>query len=280
MASVAKHIRRLRTEQHMTQEDLAEKLFVTRQTVSAWETGKAQPDLETLERIAVVLDVEVTELIYGTPQSPNLRELKQKWAVIGGALVSAIAVMLFSLGYFDYLGTWSGGFSYQYDDLDYTLSFSELPGTYSVDIDLEHPESNIGKVLYEDESGCRIIVDEVFQADGPHSWVISFLSEGTCRQSGSKLVTPAVERPAGKRSGLFSSDFAAALTTTADGVSWPGKFRGMAGLQKKGNQTDYYLFHAVFNSNNGTSSGFPRTIQNQTVTVTLEGLTCFATIRE
>ncbi len=39
MASVAKHIRRLRTEQHMTQEDLAEKLFVTRQTVSAWETG-------------------------------------------------------------------------------------------------------------------------------------------------------------------------------------------------------------------------------------------------
>lgn len=49
MASVAKHIRRLRTEQHMTQEDLAEKLFVTRQTVSAWETGKAQPDLETLE---------------------------------------------------------------------------------------------------------------------------------------------------------------------------------------------------------------------------------------
>ena len=96
MASVAKHIRRLRTERHMTQGDLAEKLFVTRQTVSAWETGKAQPDLETLERIAVVLGVEVTELIYGAPQSPNLRELKQKWAIIGGALVSAIAALLFS----------------------------------------------------------------------------------------------------------------------------------------------------------------------------------------
>ena len=136
MASVAKHIRRLRTERHMPQGDLAEKLFVTRQTVSAWETGKAQPDLETLERIAVVLGVEVTELIYGAPQSPNLRELKQKWAVIGGALVSAIAALLFFLGYFDYLGTWSGGFFYQYNDLDYALSFSELPGTYSVDIDL------------------------------------------------------------------------------------------------------------------------------------------------
>ena len=38
MASVGKHIRRIRTERHMTQEQLAEKLFVTRQAVSAWET--------------------------------------------------------------------------------------------------------------------------------------------------------------------------------------------------------------------------------------------------
>ena len=55
MASVAKHIRRLRTERHMTQGDLAEKLFVTRQTVSAWETGKAQPDLETFRCLALAI---------------------------------------------------------------------------------------------------------------------------------------------------------------------------------------------------------------------------------
>lgn len=39
MASVAKHIRHLHTEHRLTQEDLAGKLFVTRQTISAWETG-------------------------------------------------------------------------------------------------------------------------------------------------------------------------------------------------------------------------------------------------
>ena len=43
MASVGKHIRNLRTARHMTQEELSEKLFVTRQAVSAWETGKALP---------------------------------------------------------------------------------------------------------------------------------------------------------------------------------------------------------------------------------------------
>ena len=40
----------------MTQEQLAEKVFVTRQAVSAWETGKALPDVETLERIAGALE--------------------------------------------------------------------------------------------------------------------------------------------------------------------------------------------------------------------------------
>lgn len=42
MAAVGKHIRALRTERGMTQEDLAEKLYVTRQTVSNWENGVSQ----------------------------------------------------------------------------------------------------------------------------------------------------------------------------------------------------------------------------------------------
>ena len=68
MASVGKHIRSLRIAKHMTQEALSEKLFVTRQAVSAWETGKALPDVETLERIAAALDAGVTEVIYGVPK--------------------------------------------------------------------------------------------------------------------------------------------------------------------------------------------------------------------
>ena len=45
MASVGKHIKHLRTARNMTQEQLAERLFVTRQAVSAWETEKALPDV-------------------------------------------------------------------------------------------------------------------------------------------------------------------------------------------------------------------------------------------
>ncbi|MGI6001911.1 MAG: helix-turn-helix transcriptional regulator [Candidatus Merdisoma sp.] len=39
MANVGKNIRRLRNEKRMTQDELAEKLFVSRQTISNYETG-------------------------------------------------------------------------------------------------------------------------------------------------------------------------------------------------------------------------------------------------
>ena len=49
----------------LTQEELAEKLSVTRQAISNYETGKTQPDIETLNKIASILEVSVEELIYG-----------------------------------------------------------------------------------------------------------------------------------------------------------------------------------------------------------------------
>ncbi|MFQ9128417.1 MAG: helix-turn-helix transcriptional regulator [Butyricicoccaceae bacterium] len=40
---------RLRTEKKMTQDELAEKVFVTRQAVSRWEKGETTPNVETLK---------------------------------------------------------------------------------------------------------------------------------------------------------------------------------------------------------------------------------------
>ena len=66
---VGKNIKKIRTELNMTQEELAEKISVTRQAVSNWETEKTQPDTETLERISEVLGVTIEELIYGKQKS-------------------------------------------------------------------------------------------------------------------------------------------------------------------------------------------------------------------
>lgn len=62
---VGRNLKRLRQRSGLTQDALAERLHVTRQAVSAWETGKNQPDVETLAALAEALGADVRELIYG-----------------------------------------------------------------------------------------------------------------------------------------------------------------------------------------------------------------------
>ena len=58
-----KTIKYFRTSHKMTQETLALKLGVTRQTVSKWEKGISVPDADTLNKIADIFDVSVIDLL-------------------------------------------------------------------------------------------------------------------------------------------------------------------------------------------------------------------------
>lgn len=65
MNSVRHNLKNLRLKKEMTQDELAERLHVVRQTVSSWETGKTEPGIDTLMEIAEALSVDITELLYG-----------------------------------------------------------------------------------------------------------------------------------------------------------------------------------------------------------------------
>ena len=67
--NINENIKLYRKERKFTQEQLAEKLNVTRQAVSNWENGKAQPDVETLGQLAECLGVSVETMIYGKSES-------------------------------------------------------------------------------------------------------------------------------------------------------------------------------------------------------------------
>ena len=73
MRDIGKNIKLLRQRQNMTQDELAEALFVTRQTVSNYETGRSRPDVEMLLKVAEVLDVDANTLLYG-PEIPQSRK--------------------------------------------------------------------------------------------------------------------------------------------------------------------------------------------------------------
>lgn len=57
----------LRTKHGLSQDELAEKIFVTRQAVSRWETGETVPNTETLKLLSKVFDVSINTLL-GSPR--------------------------------------------------------------------------------------------------------------------------------------------------------------------------------------------------------------------
>ncbi|MDE6471147.1 MAG: helix-turn-helix domain-containing protein [Eubacterium sp.] len=57
----------LRKKNNLTQDELAEKLFVTRQAVSRWESGETIPNSETLKLISGLFDISINTLL-GAPR--------------------------------------------------------------------------------------------------------------------------------------------------------------------------------------------------------------------
>lgn len=58
---------RLRTQKGLSQEALAEQVYVTRQAVSRWENGETVPNTETLIRLSKLFDVSINTLL-GSPR--------------------------------------------------------------------------------------------------------------------------------------------------------------------------------------------------------------------
>lgn len=66
--TISKNLRKLRGEKHMTQEQVAEKLGVSAQSVSRWETGATFPDILLLPDLAKLYGVLVDDLFKESPE--------------------------------------------------------------------------------------------------------------------------------------------------------------------------------------------------------------------
>ncbi len=81
------NIRILRKQKGFTQEELAIRLHVVRQTVSKWEKGLSVPDADTLQRLAELLEVEVRQLLgFGVDLEKGNSEVAEQLARINEQL--------------------------------------------------------------------------------------------------------------------------------------------------------------------------------------------------
>lgn len=91
-------IRKYRTEMKLSQEELAARIYVSRQTVSNWETGKNYPDIHSLLLLSALFGVSLDQLIKGDIETMK-REVNQSevtkmnlYGWIHAALLAAIVL--------------------------------------------------------------------------------------------------------------------------------------------------------------------------------------------
>lgn len=70
---IGTQIRKYRSAQELSQEELAERVYVTRQTISNWENGKSYPDLHSLLLLSSLFHVSLDQLVKG-----DIEKMKQE----------------------------------------------------------------------------------------------------------------------------------------------------------------------------------------------------------
>lgn len=97
---IGKKLKNARVQSGMTQENVAEKINVSRQTISNWENEKSYPDIISVIELSNLYSISLDDLLKGDEkmiehleESTNVVRSNQKmiWAIIVNIIVSSIA---------------------------------------------------------------------------------------------------------------------------------------------------------------------------------------------
>lgn len=101
MNTINKNLKEFRTKRGITQQQLADELYVTRQCISRWEQGKTLPDINNIEKIATILDCSRNDLVDDNSiKSLTIREAinsKKNRTILWIALTISIVAILGTL---------------------------------------------------------------------------------------------------------------------------------------------------------------------------------------
>jgi len=93
-------LQQLRKQNNWTQEQLAEKLYVSRTAISKWEIGKSYPNIESLKSISKLFSVSIDDLLSGEElislaESENRSNIGKIYGLIFGILDLMVLIFLF-----------------------------------------------------------------------------------------------------------------------------------------------------------------------------------------
>lgn len=106
--TLGEKIYQLRKQEGLSQDELASKITVSRQSISKWELGEAIPDTENVVQISQIFNVSLDYLLIDEvtdkEEIPVVKEAKrkvQKKHVIGVCVFCLIAILLLLVGYYN-----------------------------------------------------------------------------------------------------------------------------------------------------------------------------------
>ncbi len=105
MKTIGEMISSLRKEKGMTQNELAEKMNVTDKAVSKWERDLSCPDINTISKLANILDVSVDELLQAKKKENSNTKLKDLINLIFKAISLAMGIAVVVLNILDKIDT-------------------------------------------------------------------------------------------------------------------------------------------------------------------------------
>lgn len=94
--NLGERLLKLRKEKKLSQEEVAEKLNVTRQTISKWETNQSMPDLDKVGPLCKLYGISTDHLLNGTDSLEKTENKNWKYLLLGifGYFLSVIWIIL------------------------------------------------------------------------------------------------------------------------------------------------------------------------------------------
>ncbi|MEI5990367.1 hypothetical protein A5881_001860 [Enterococcus termitis] len=102
----SKKIKQLRVDSHLTQEQLAEKMNVSKQAISKWETGNGFPDILNIVKLCDIYGVSLDDLLREDLRlQKKLSQPVNKLAIVGQLLLLLVSLLFIGTNvYFFFIG--------------------------------------------------------------------------------------------------------------------------------------------------------------------------------
>ena len=93
---IGNQIKKYRNGLGLSQEELADKIFVTRQTISNWENEKNYPDIRSLVMLSTLFDISLDDLVKGDLEEmkKQIRESDVKEFYKQGTVMAVLMIMM------------------------------------------------------------------------------------------------------------------------------------------------------------------------------------------